>query len=69
MNAATYRATQDPVSPQEVDTLQAVFDAVLSERRLDKQSIEALDVARSVIRFYFDGVHEQDALLTLLRVC
>lgn len=68
MNAATHCAMQEPVGPQEVDTLQAVFDAVLYERRLNKQSMEALDLARSVLRFYFEGVHEQDALLALLRV-
>ncbi|MET3854260.1 hypothetical protein [Rhizobium sp. OAE497] len=33
-----------------------------------KQSVEALDVARSVIRFYFDGIQDYDTLLAMMRV-
>lgn len=66
MNAATDRSMHEPVGPEDVDVLQSVFDAVLRERRLHKQSVEALDIARSVLRFYFDGIHRKDDLLAAL---
>lgn len=68
MNAVTERGIHDPVVPEEVDVLQAVFDTVAAERQLHKQSVEALDVARSVIRFYFDGIQDYDTLLAMMRV-
>ena len=51
MTAALDRSMHEPVGPDEVDVLQSVFDAVLCEKRLQKQSVEALDLARSVIHF------------------
>ena len=42
--------------------------SVAAERQLHKQSVEALDVARSVIRFYFDGIQDYDTLLAMMRV-
>jgi hypothetical protein len=67
MNAITERAMHDPVAPDEVDVLQGVFDAIIAERRLNKQSVDALQVARDVIRFYFDGIHDHDTLLDMVR--
>jgi hypothetical protein len=67
MTATTDRAMHEPVGPDEVDVLQSVFDAVLTERRLQKQSVEALDIARNVIRLYFDGLHRHDELLDAYR--
>jgi hypothetical protein len=68
MNATTERATHDPVAPEEVDVLQAVFDTVAAEHSFHKQSVEALDIARNVIRFYFDGIHDYDTLLAMMRL-
>ncbi|MDR7146652.1 hypothetical protein [Rhizobium sp. BE258] len=44
MNAITERAMHDPVAPDEVDVLQGVFDAIIAERRLNKQSVDALQM-------------------------
>lgn len=68
MNVSTERAMHDPVAPNEVDVLQSVFDTIISERNLHKQSAEALDAARNIIRFYFDGIHDRNTLLAMMRV-
>lgn len=62
MHSPTDRSVQYPVAPDEIDVLQRVFDAVLIERGMTKESAEALDLARLILRLYFDAVNKEAAL-------
>jgi hypothetical protein len=55
------------MAPDQVDILQQVFDTVRIERGMTKESAEALDLARLILRLYFDGEEREAALLDAAR--
>jgi hypothetical protein len=67
MNSMSDAPIHAPMAPDEIDMLQRVFDVILKERHLAKDSPEALDLARLVIRLHLDGVECEATLTEMIR--
>ncbi|OAP35147.1 hypothetical protein AU381_25665 [Sinorhizobium glycinis] len=55
-----------PISPEELNDLQAVLEDVLQELKLSRESEEAEAVARRLIQLYESGVRDAASLHTVL---
>ncbi|THK37840.1 hypothetical protein EHS39_12385 [Ensifer sp. MPMI2T] len=55
-----------PISPEELNDLQAVLEDVLRELKLFRESEEAEAVARRLIQLYESGVRDAASLHTAL---